>query len=60
MFSDESIARATDVIESASDLPAAERMTHALGAALGCRIVALTEDTSELIPFDDDARPVGG
>ena len=60
MFSDESIARATEVIESESDLPARERMTHALAAALGGRIVALTEDTSELVPFDDDARLVEG
>lgn len=53
LFSDESVARATEAYESRPELPADGRMTYALAAALGARIVSDPDGTLSVVPLDD-------
>lgn len=60
LFRDESVARATEAFESRPELPADERMTHALVAALGARIVSDPDGRLTVVPLDDDTPHSSG
>ncbi|MDW4572608.1 hypothetical protein R8Z57_07440 [Microbacterium sp. M3] len=60
LFSDESVARATEAFESHPELPADERMTHALAAAIGARIVNDQDGALSVEPLDEEVvGPLG-
>jgi hypothetical protein len=52
LFTEESIARATEVFESLPGLPTDDRLTHAIVAALGWRLVAGPDEVMTPVPFD--------
>lgn len=60
LFSDESVARATASFESHPELPADERMTHALVAALGARIESGPDGVLSVVPLDEAPARDGG
>ena len=60
LFTDESVARATEAFESRPELPADERMTHALAAALGARIVSDRDGALSVVPLDEAPGGDGG
>lgn len=53
MFTDVSVARATEAFQTRRDLPSDERMRHALAAAIGGRIVSDPDGALSVVPVDD-------